>query len=200
MTGWGRAPRREAAVPATDARLTALMESSARDVLAYLQRRTASAEDAADVLSETLTAAWRRIDDLPADDERARMWLFATARNVLANHHRGRRRADDLAARLRDELAAQHRSAGAGEDDEVADAVREAIEQLPLAQRELVTLVHWEGFSLAQAAEVIGIPASTARGRYAGARAELARRLTARPDDDPPGPTRCRATVVPLRQ
>ena len=189
MTGWGRSIRGRAPRDAADARVEALVEAHAADVLAYLQRRTESAEDAADVLSDTLTVVWRRIEDLPQDDERARMWMFATARNALANHRRGRRRAGDLAGRLREELAAQRRSAGADAHDQVADAVREAIGRLPAAQRELVTLVHWEGFSLAGAAEVVGIPASTARGRYAAARAELTRWLADGPLSRPPTAT-----------
>ena len=200
MTVRGRSTPRDAAVPAADERVAALLEAHAPDVLAYLQRRTDTVEDAADVLSDTLVAAWRRIDDLPQDDERSRMWLFATARNVLANHHRGRRRARDLAARLRDELTVQHRSAGAGVPDHVADAVRDAIDQLPTTQRELVTLVHWEGFTLSQAAEVIGIPASTARSRYASARAELAQRLTREPDGAQAEPPSCTGTVIPLHR
>ena len=200
MTGWGRSTRRQAPVPGADERVTALLERHAPDVLAYLQRRTDSAEDAADVLSETLIAAWRRIEDLPRDDERARMWLFTTARNMLANHHRGRRRAGDLAARLREELATAHRSPDTGNQDPVLDAVREAIDQLPATQRELVTLVHWEGFSLTAAAEVLGIPASTARSRYASARADLAQRLTGEPGTRPTQPSECDGSVASLHQ
>ena len=179
---------------AAEDRVVALVEANAADVLAYLQRRTASPEDAADVLGDVLVVAWRRIGDLPQDEERARMWLFVTARGALANHHRGRRRAHGLTARLREEVAAQVRTAAAGVHDQVAGAVREAIEQLPAPQRELVTLVHWEGFTLAQAAEVVGVPASTARSRYAAARADLARRLA-----ETGGATDARAPV-PLRR
>lgn len=178
MTAWGRPRRRSTDERAAEDRAVALVEANAADLLAYLQRRTSSPEDAADVLGDTLATAWRRIADLPPDDERARMWLFVTARGALANHHRGQRRAGGLTARLREEVAAQVRTAGAGDHDQVADAVREAIDRLPAAQRELVTLVHWEGLTLAQAAEVVGVPASTARSRYAAARADLARRLT----------------------
>jgi len=31
---------------------------------------------------------------------------------------------------------------------------------------ELVRLVHWDGLTITDAAEVLGIPASTAQGRY----------------------------------
>lgn len=86
--------------------------------LAYFERRI-DGPDAADLLSETMLTAWRRIDDLPQDDVEARMWLF-----------------EDL--------------------------------------RDLVGLVHWEGATLAEAAGIVGIPASTARGRYQAARRRLA--------------------------
>ncbi|WP_432485262.1 RNA polymerase sigma factor [Kineococcus esterisolvens] len=162
---------------AADERVADLLARHAGDVLSYLRRRTADPEDAADVLSQTLTTAWRRSADLPADEEGARRWLFTVARGTLANHRRGRHRADDLSARLRSELAAAQRIADAAGPDHVADAVREAVGRLPAAQRELVMLVHWDGFTLVEAAAVTGVPASTARTRYATARVALARLL-----------------------
>ncbi|MEV5040640.1 RNA polymerase sigma factor [Microbacterium sp. LMI1x-1-1.1] len=39
--------------------------------------------------------------------------------------------------------------------------------------RGLIELVYWEGLTLAQAAAVVGIPASTARSRYAKAKERL---------------------------
>lgn len=154
-----------------------LVTRHAGDVLNYLRRRTDDPEDAADVLAETLTTVWRRVADLPSDDEGARRWFFATARNTLANHRRGRRRASDLSARLRSELAAAQRIAASAHADSVTDVVRDAVRRLPEQQRELVMLVHWEGFTLIEAASVVGVSASTARTRYATARAHLARLL-----------------------
>ncbi|MBN0038924.1 hypothetical protein JN535_01895 [Cellulosimicrobium cellulans] len=55
--------------------------------------------------------------------------------------------------------------------------MRAAVVQLPARQRELVRLVHWDGFTLAQAAEVAGIRASTARTHYARARVALETQL-----------------------
>src|SRR6478609_6644829 len=56
--------------------------------------------------------------------------------------------------------------------DEGAD-VRDAIARLDPDLAELVRLVHWERLTLVQAAELLGIPDSTARGRYARAKEEL---------------------------
>jgi RNA polymerase sigma-70 factor (ECF subfamily) len=132
-----------------------------------------SSADAADLLGDTLLVAWRRVRDIPTDPQRARMWLFVVARNVLANADRGRRRRERLAAKLGEELLARPLPP----PDEDALAVREAVAALPPDLRELVRLVHWDGFSLAEAAKLTGTSASTARTRYSRARSLLAESL-----------------------
>ncbi|WP_432536219.1 RNA polymerase sigma factor [Kineococcus arenarius] len=156
--------------------LQEVAQTNADDVLSYLERRTADAQDAADVLGETLLVAVRRVDQVPRQDEQARMWLFAVARNVLANHVRSHQRRDLLLHRLAQEVAAQQRLQPSGSEGAV-EVVRAAVAALPPVQRELVMLVHWDGFSLTDAATVTGVSASTARSRYARARALLVARL-----------------------
>lgn len=149
-------------------RLTRALEQSASDLLAYLERRV-GADDAPDLLGENMVVAWRRVRELPPDAERARMWLFGIARGTLSNHARGQRRRWALADRLRLQV---RESASAPPADEGTD-VRDAIDRLEPDLAELVRLVHWERLSLADAAELIGIPASTARGRYQRAKEQL---------------------------
>jgi RNA polymerase sigma-70 factor (ECF subfamily) len=144
-------------------------------LLAYLERRVRSREDAADLLGETMLQAWRRIDSFPGDDgSRQRMWLFTIAANVLANYHRSRRRSGALASRLREHL----RTAPADPDAAEVSAVRDAVLRLHDAHRELVMLIHWDGFTILEAAELLGLNASTARSRYAAARVVLREALT----------------------
>lgn len=152
------------------------------DLLAYFERRI-DGPDAADLLSETMLTAWRRIDDLPQDDTEARMWLFGVARRILANAQRASVRRWRLAERLRGHLD----SRPAAHDDAEALDVRDAVRRLPEDLRDLIGLVHWEGFTLTEAAGIVGIPASTARGRYRSARRRLAEMLTpALSDSGPP--------------
>lgn len=66
-------------------------------------------------------------------------------------------------------MASQPTAAGADDGAEV----RDAIDRLPADLAELVRLVHWDGFTLAEAAELTGVPASTARGRYQRAKEQL---------------------------
>ncbi len=68
-------------------RFEALFEDNSRAVLGYALRRARRPEDAADVLSEVMLTAWRRIEDAP-DGPEARFWLFGIARNVLMHTSR----------------------------------------------------------------------------------------------------------------
>ncbi len=145
----------------------ALAAASPR-LLAYLQRRVGF-DDAPDLLGETMVVAWRRVKDLPEDPERARMWLFGIARGTLLNHARGEHRRWALADRIRVSAAIDTVSPAADEGAEV----RDALERLDPDRAELVRLVHWDRLSLVEAAELLGIPSSTARSRYAKAKEEL---------------------------
>lgn len=146
---------------------TALVAASP-SLLAYLQRRV-GLDDAPDLLGETMVVAWRRVKDLPDDPEHARMWLFGIARGTLLNHSRGERRRWALADRIRVSAGTATVSPASDEGAEV----RDAISRLDPDRAELVRLVHWDRLSLAEAAEVLGIPSSTARSRYAKAKEEL---------------------------
>ena len=61
-------------------------------------------------------------------------------------------------------------------DDELD--VRLKAGALPDRDRELVLLVAWEGFGVAEAGVVLGLKPDAARQRYARARARLRQRLT----------------------
>lgn len=159
--------------PDAAAELRAALRDTADDLLAYFERRLSLRDDAADLLAETMLQVWRRCSALPAEAEQRRMWLFTIAANVLANYRRSARRRGALADRLR-----QHIATASMPDHAEASAVRDAVMRLPAPQRELVMLIHWDGFSIVGAAQVLGLNPSTARSRYASARDELRRALS----------------------
>jgi RNA polymerase sigma factor (sigma-70 family) len=148
--------------------LTAALRESSGDILRYLQRRVGP-DDAPDLLGETLLVAWRRIDDLPESPIETRMWLFGLARGMLLNHARGERRRAALVDRIRSHMPRASDAPAADEGDEVRDALSRLRPELA----EIVQLVHWEGFRIGEAAEIVGVPAATARSRYARAKLEL---------------------------
>ncbi|WP_067829975.1 RNA polymerase sigma factor [Actinomadura kijaniata] len=141
-------------------------------VLGYLVRRTEPPEDAADLMAEVFTVAWRRVADMPPGDE-ARLWLYGVARNVLSNHRRSRIRRHRLADRLREHLS---RSPRVHHDDarhDGTDHVRAALATLPERDREVIALTAWEGMTAAEIAVVLDLDPGTVRSRLSRARARL---------------------------
>lgn len=141
--------------------MTAALTANSADLLAYFRRRL-QPEDAADALADLMVTAWRRERSMPSDALEARLWLFGIARLVLANAQRGQLRRTRLGARLRATLGAADAAAASDHGIEVRDALARLEPELA----ELIRLVHWDGFSIAEAALLQHLPASTARGRY----------------------------------
>jgi RNA polymerase sigma-70 factor (ECF subfamily) len=162
------------AVPDPGIRFRELYDSHFRLLLGYALRRVAAPEDAADIVAETLLVAWRRFDDVPIDGT-AHLWLYGVARRVLANHRRGQFRRDRLAEKLRLDL--QEVSSELTERVDTHAAVRQAMDQLSDADRELITLTGWEDLDPKEIAVVLGVPAGVVRTRLHRARRRLKKLL-----------------------
>ncbi|MGO3148222.1 MAG: RNA polymerase sigma factor [Leucobacter sp.] len=89
------------------------------------------------------------------------MWLFGIARNTLMHVRRGNLRRARLANRLRDSFDVRY-----SPPSDTGIEVRDALSRMEDELAELIRLVHWDGFSLVEAAALLEIPPSTARGRY----------------------------------
>lgn len=142
-------------------------------LLGYVLRRTASGEDAADVIAETFLTAWRRLDDIPGG-EYERAWLYGVARRVLGNHHRGERRRALLGERLRSELASATRAREPSSFEAGIDDAAAAFRGLQDSDREVLALAGWEGLDAGQIAVVLGCSRNAARIRLHRARRRLA--------------------------
>ncbi|WP_168628064.1 sigma-70 family RNA polymerase sigma factor [Cryobacterium sp. BB307] len=155
-----------------------VVQDNAGDVLRYLRRRTGNPEDAADLLGKVLLALWEAGGKVPTTDEGARMWCFGIARNVVREYYRHGVKHTELASALRDrmsEIAARGNAADdAAESAMKVREIRDALGALDARSRELVVLLHWDGFSIAEAARHLGMNESTARTRYSRARQRLA--------------------------
>jgi RNA polymerase sigma factor (sigma-70 family) len=154
-----------------------LFRATRTDLLAYVMRRSTSAEDAADLLAETYLIAWQRLDAIPRG-ERARLWLFGVARNLLmrgASRHRSRHA---LVERLAGELRSVH-PPHTPVEDERSSALRVALAALPERDREILMLTAWEGLTPKQIAAVVDTPVNIVRVRLHRARMRLKRDLTA---------------------
>lgn len=152
--------------------LPRLIDGSKRALFAYLARRVVSTEDAADLTGEVMLTMWQKAPSMPVNATEARMWAFGIARNVLANHRRGIVRRRKLSERLKGEALIS------GDARPVRDDVWESLRALPEIDREIIQLVHWDGFSLAEAAKILRKKPATVRSRYSRARAKLRADLT----------------------
>ncbi|MFT4262149.1 MAG: sigma-70 family RNA polymerase sigma factor [Nocardioides sp.] len=161
-----------------ETRFRALYDANFDGLLGFALRRSATPEDAADVVSETFLTAWRRLDEVPDAD--ARLWLFGVARHTLANRRRSTIRRDRLGTRLRQDLTAaipDHAERVATTTD-----ILRALRALGEADREVLELSLWEGLEPREIAAVLGIAEGAARTRLSRARG----RLRAQLGDDPP--------------
>ena len=160
-----------------------VVEDNAHDLLRYLQRRVSQPEDAADLLGRVLLALWENGARVPTTDTDARMWCFGIARNMLREHYRHTTKHLTLAIELRDHLrdsTLQDNAADTMVETRIrAETVRAAVMELDTKSRELVMLVHWDGFTIAEAARLLAVNESTARTRHGRALQRLERELGA---------------------
>ncbi|MFG2053729.1 RNA polymerase sigma factor [Micromonospora sp. NPDC048930] len=149
------------------ARFTELYEAHHAPVYAYAVSR-AGRQLADDIVSETFLVAWRRLAEVPATPL---PWLLGVARNVVRERYRDEVRQASLAAEMR----AWVDEAGGDVADGVTEraAVLGALAQLGDADRELLTLVAWQGLSHRAAARVVGCSVATFAVRLHRARRRL---------------------------
>jgi RNA polymerase sigma-70 factor (ECF subfamily) len=171
------ADERQKELTAASDRATDLVRREAPALLAYFHRRVEVPEDAADLVSDTFVVIWRRADALPVDPIEARMWMFGIARRVLSTYRRSGIRRQALADRLRAEIATLPAPSAHDENPQLA----EAFENLRPTDREIIRLVHHDGFSLAEVARLLCKRPATVRSRYQRARQRLRAELEGRP-------------------
>ncbi len=144
-------------------------------ILSYLVRRTHDTASAADLLADVFLVAWRRHETLPPEDEQ-RLWLFGIARNMLLNHHRKMQKETRLGAKLADALAATRLEGHSTAPDE---RVLSALHSLPPRDRELLTLMIWDGLTTNEIAETVGLKPAAVRVATHRARQRLREALAA---------------------
>lgn len=157
-----------------DQRFEEVFDRHSAAIQAYCLRRTPAA-DAQDAAAEVFVVAWRRRSELP-DDEQVLAWLYGVAYGVVRNQRRATKRRHNLRRRLSglarapnpgpEEVTLQHTA---------YHSVHTALKALSSADREVVTLVAWEGLTRDQVAQVLGCSAEAAKKRYQRAVRKLER-------------------------
>lgn len=122
-----------------------------------------------DLAQEAVTKALQKIHQL-REPERLESWLYAILHNCWRTHLRQRRPDTPLDEEI---IPCDDCPEQINQRQQIIDSVRSAISNLPLGQREVITLVDLNGFAYAEVAEVMGIPIGTVMSRLNRGRKSL---------------------------
>lgn len=146
---------------AEDELLVAVHDAHSEALYRYVVRRTGDAEEARDVVQETLLRAWRHPEVLQRHDEGVRAWLFTTARNLVIDDLRSARRKREYAAESPPEQSRADQTQAVLDSWVVADALL----ALSPDHRAVVVRAYYGGRSVAELAHELDIPPGTVKSR-----------------------------------
>lgn len=125
---------------------------------------------AADLAQEAISRALKNKEKF-TDEHGLQLWLFRVMGNCWRDTFRRRRITEDIAE---DTLVDPGQSPEDQTDqNRIIKRVRHAISNLNFDQRQVITLVTLEGFSYAEAAQILDIPVGTVMSRICRARQHL---------------------------
>ncbi len=126
-----------------------------------------------DLVQTTLNKALLKQEQLK-DTTKIEAWLFKIMHNCWMEYLRTKKPALDIddVDIMNDESPEKQYT-----EQQVVDRVRQAIEILPLMQRQVITLVDLESCSYEQVAMILNIPQGTVMSRLSRARSQLRKRL-----------------------
>ena len=155
MTAQGDAAREQS--------LRALYDQHAPILLAYALRLTNGDRGRAeDIVQETLVRAWRHLDRLAESAGPVRPWLFTVAQRLAIDAHRAR-----LARPQEVGPAALVSLPGLDELENALNriVIVDALDSLSREHRAVIVETYYRGRSVADTAQVLGVPEGTVKSR-----------------------------------
>ena len=150
-----------------------------------------SPEDARDLSQDAFARAYRARQTIDPDRPFF-AWLYQIVRRLCFNFNRDRRsrreKLRDASLWLAEEAEARAPAPGPSrvlETSELCRTVRQAIEELPEREREVLVLKEFEGLRYREIAELVGIPIGTVMSRLYTARKHLAAALAVTMNGNP---------------
>lgn len=126
-----------------------------------------------DLVQDTLSKAMHKIDQLK-NEQSMEAWLFAILNNQWREYLRRNKPCEDI-----DDVVYMHNRTPEywhGRQQQV-DQVQQAISELPLTQRQIISLVDIDGMSYASVSSALAIPVGTVMSRLSRARKNLQQKL-----------------------
>jgi RNA polymerase sigma factor (sigma-70 family) len=145
-------------------------------LLKFIRSRVRALEDAEDILSEVF-CNFARVNDLAKPVEQTAAWLYRAARNMIIDHYRKKKDipfsilADDDGnnEELSDIIDIISADENTPETEMlrslVWDTVKNALDELPEAQRDIFIQTEFEGFAVKEISEKTGVAVNTLLSR-----------------------------------
>jgi RNA polymerase sigma-70 factor, ECF subfamily len=178
----------EGNVMLTDEQLMTAMGSGDREAYAVLVRRHARAlavyawrmlgneSEAQDIVQETFLRLWLQAQQWDSQKAALSTWLHRIAHNLCVDSLRKRRPGND------EEIAELADNSESAEQEVTREArqsqLHEALALLPERQRNALILVHFQGLSNKEAAEILTVSVDALESLLSRARRTLRQRLT----------------------
>jgi len=147
---WEAAPESRGRAPEFGAFFEANVERARRLAWRLVGGDEAAAED---IVQEAFAKAYRNLGKFRGE-ARLESWLYRIVVNEAHNYRRWRR-VREVWATVRAEETADPATRGPG-DPKLQERISKALETLSPMQREAFVLVHWERFTVREAAAVLG--------------------------------------------
>jgi RNA polymerase sigma-70 factor (ECF subfamily) len=169
--------------PTTAARradFEALYQRHSREVWALAYARWMNADIAMDIAQESFLRLWKQMED-GEEIVNPRAWLLRVARNLAEDHAKSafRRNGTHPPQTMNGVQAHDPLPLESLERQETFAQLREVLDQLPTADREILTLRYALDYNANDIADMLAINATAVHMRLSRARQRLAERLTA---------------------
>jgi RNA polymerase sigma-70 factor (ECF subfamily) len=149
----------------------------AETLLRTARRMTGSLAHAEDAVQETLLSAWRSFHQFERFTN-CRAWLFRILVNHLSKQWQ-KQRVSPLVQLPEEQTLENVVPIRPAYDSISHQAVRSAIDDLPVEQRSVLVLAAVEGFTCKEISSMLKLPIGTVMSRLSRARSEVRRRLLA---------------------
>ncbi len=134
---------------------------------------------AGDIVSDVFLEVWRKAGQFEARSQ-VSTWILAIARYKALTALRGRRFEELDEAKINTIEDASETPEGLMQRAQTGEILRECLQQLSPAHREIIDLVYYHERSIEEVSEIIGVPANTVKTRMFYARKRIGEMMAAK--------------------
>lgn len=138
----------------------------------FLLRMLGSPRDVEEAINDTMLVVWRKADDF-AERSKVSTWIFGIAYKKALKRLQWNRRLAEREVQVDIEAVSPYDPVEIVGDEALLARIRVAVGQLPLAQRSIVHLAFFYGYSYSEIAEIVDCPVNTVKTRMYYARERL---------------------------